>query len=377
MTVLSVIGTRPEAIKMAPVIRALKQRREHVRSLVCVTGQHRQMLTPALRLFDICPDCDLELMKPDQQLYRLTGDMLAALGRYVEHVRPDWILAQGDTTTVLVAALVAFYQSVRFGHVEAGLRTGDRRQPFPEEMNRRLADMVADAYFAPTVRAREALLKEGVPAEAIHVTGNTVVDALLDVAGRGYDWSSGPLAGLRGCGWIVLVTAHRRESFGAPLRRAFLAVRDLAKAFERDGGHFVYPVHLNPNVRRPAMKILSGLKNVHLLEPLDYLSFVHLMKRSRLILTDSGGIQEEAPSLGVPVLVMRDRTERAEGVEAGAVRLVGTQREGIRAAAERLLRDPATRAEMAATANPYGDGRAAERIVAALLGQAGVMELAA
>jgi len=366
-TVFNVIGTRPEAIKMAPVIAELRKYPNEIRCVVCATGQHRQMLDQVLELFAIRPDYDLDVMQPDQSLSRLTAALLTALDEVVEKVRPDWILAQGDTTTVAVASLVAFYRGVRFGHVEAGLRTNDRRRPFPEEINRRIADLLSDLYFAPTRQARDTLLREGVPEASIRVTGNTVIDALLDVASREYDFSVGPLAGLPLNKRIVLITAHRRESFGQPFRDLCQAIRELALGFEGDGVHFVYPVHLNPNVRRPVGDILSNLANLSLLEPLDYLSLVQLMKRSTLILTDSGGIQEEAPSLGVPVLVMRDTTERPEGVEAGVVRLVGTSRQRIVEEAQLLLRDPTARRAMATKANPYGDGSAAARIVAALL----------
>jgi UDP-N-acetylglucosamine 2-epimerase len=370
LTVLSVIGTRPEAIKMAPVIKEFGKHSDRMRSVVCVTGQHRQMLDQVLSLFDIQPDHDLNIMQPDQALSQLTADLFESLDSVVKGVNPDWILAQGDTTTVLVAALVAFYHQVSFGHVEAGLRTSDRRKPFPEEINRRLADVVADAYFAPTERARQALLREGCPPQNIYVTGNTVIDALLDVVTRHYDWASGPLAILPDESRIVLITAHRRESFGEPFKELCEAIRQLAEMFADEGVHFVYPVHLNPNVRRPVQVILSGLPNVSLLEPLDYLSLVHLMRRSTLILTDSGGIQEEAPSLGVPVLVMRDTTERPEAIEAGVVRLVGTQRDRIVAEAERLLRAPAAYRDMTTKINPYGDGKAASRIVSILLERA-------
>jgi UDP-N-acetylglucosamine 2-epimerase (non-hydrolysing) len=367
LTVLSVIGTRPEAIKMAPVVKELSKRPDRIESLVCATGQHRQMLDQVLELFAIKPDFDLDVMRPDQTLAGLTAALLTALDGVAEKARPDCILAQGDTTTVAVASIVAFYRGIRFGHVEAGLRTNDRRQPFPEEINRRIADLLADLYFAPTPRAREALTKEGIPETSIRVTGNTVIDALLDVASRSYDAAAGPLAKLPSDKRLVLITAHRRESFGQPFRDLCQAIRELALGFEGDGVHFVYPVHLNPNVRRPVGDILSNIGNLSLLDPLDYLSLVHLMKRSTLILTDSGGIQEEAPSLGVPVLVMRDTTERPEGVEAGVVRLVGTDRERIVEEARRLLRDPAAHSAMAAKTNPYGDGNAARRIVAALL----------
>jgi len=372
LTVLSVIGTRPEAIKMAPVIKELDNYPGRIRSLVCVTGQHRQMLDQVLSLFHIQPDHDLNLMQPDQALSQLTAGLFAGLDPVVEQTKPDWILAEGDTTTVLVAALVAFYHLVPFGHVEAGLRTGDKRRPFPEEVNRRLADVIADAYFAPTEHARQSLLREGCPAQNVHVTGNTVIDALLDVAAREYDWASGPLANLPSPQRIVLITAHRRESFGEPFKELCHAIRHLATTFAADGVHFVYPVHPNPNVRRPVQVILSGLPNVSLLDPLDYLSLVHLMKRSTLVLTDSGGIQEEAPSLGVPVLVMRDTTERPEGIDAGVARLVGTKCDGIVQETARLLRDAAAHRAMARGVNPYGDGKAARRIVSALLALSGI-----
>ena len=367
LTVLGVLGTRPEAIKMAPVIRELESHSDRVRSVVCSVGQHREMLDQVLQLFQIKPDYELELMQANQTLSQLTAASFTALDKVVSETKPDWVCAQGDTTTVFVAAMVAFYHRIAFGHVEAGLRTGDRQNPFPEELNRRIADMVASLYFAPTERARQGLLREGFPERDIHVTGNTVVDALNDVAAREYDWRSGPLSTLPLDRRLVLITAHRRESFGEPFRKLCLAIRELAHTFAGDSVHFVYPVHLNPNVQQPVRKILSGLPNVSLIEPLDYLSLVHLMKRSTLILTDSGGIQEEAPSLRVPVLVMRDATERPEGVEAGVVRLVGTQRCRIVKEAERLLRDPVARERMATGVNPYGDGKAAARIVSILL----------
>lgn len=373
LTLLSVIGTRPEAIKMAPVIKELNKHPNRIRSVVCATGQHREMLDQVLNLFQITPDYDLNLMRPNQSLAQLTARLCHGLDQVMTEVRPDWVLAQGDTTTVLIAALLAFYHQIPFGHVEAGLRTGDRKRPFPEEINRRIADLVADAYFTPTERAGEALLREGCSAENIHVIGNTVIDALLDVAEREYDWAAGPLAKLPKEQRFVLITAHRRESFGQPFQELCQAIRQLAERFadeepcKHGAVHFVYPVHLNPNVRQPVQAILSGLPNVTLLEPLDYLSLVHLMKRASLILTDSGGIQEEAPSLGVPVLVLRETTERPEGISAGVVRLVGTERDRIVSEASRLLRDPAAHADMASRVNPYGDGKAAKRIVSILL----------
>ncbi|MGH7140720.1 MAG: non-hydrolyzing UDP-N-acetylglucosamine 2-epimerase, partial [Pirellulales bacterium] len=299
------------------------------------------------------------------------------LDQVVAETNPDWVLAQGDTTTVFAAAVVAFYRKVRFGHVEAGLRTGDKHRPFPEEINRRLADVVSDTYFAPTERARRTLLAEGCRAEDVYVTGNTVIDALLQIVARDYSWNDGPLAALPNDQRLVLVTAHRRDSFGAPFRDLCLAIRELSERFAGEGVHFVYPVHLNPNVRGPVRELLRGRANLTLLEPLDYFSLVHLMKRSALILTDSGGIQEEAPSLHVPVLVMRETTERPEGIEAGVARLVGTDRARIVREATRLLEDPAAHQAMAGGGSPYGDGRAAQRIVQVLLPSACARRLAA
>ena len=366
LTILSIIGTRPEAIKMAPVIKELSGHPEQVRSLVCVTGQHQEMLDPILDLFNIQPDYDLNIMKPDQDLSHLTANLITGMEPIVAETKPDWILAQGDTTTVLVAALLAYYHKVQFGHVEAGLRTGNRYKPFPEEVNRRVADCLGDLLFAPTERNREALHREGCPPDIILVTGNTVIDALLTVVAQPYDFANGPLASIPQDRRLVTITAHRRESFGAPFRNICLAIRELALRFEGGDVHFVYPVHLNPNVRQPVGELLDGIANVSLIEPLDYHSMVNLMKRSTLILTDSGGIQEEAPSLGVPVLVMRDTTERPEGVAAGVVRVVGTGQSSIVEESARLLSDPVAHAAMARGANPYGDGKAAARIVSAL-----------
>jgi UDP-N-acetylglucosamine 2-epimerase len=365
ITVLSIFGTRPEAIKMAPVVQELRLQPDRIRSVVCSVGQHRQMLDQVLSLFHIVPDYDLNLMKPDQSLCQLSAALFSALEPVVKEVKPDWILAQGDTTSVLVAAMTAFYHHIRFGHVEAGLRSGNIYKPFPEEINRRVADMVTELYFAPTETALQALLNEGCSAEDIFVTGNTVIDALQNVAARDYDWTSGPLSKIPRDGKLVLITAHRRESFGEPFKELCLAIRDLALRFSEV--HFVYPVHLNPNVRRPVNDILMNVPNVRLIEPIDYLSMAHLLKRSTLVLTDSGGIQEEAPGLGIPALVMRDTTERPEGIETGVVRLVGTQRSRICSEVERLLCDPAAHAAMSTGVNPYGDGKAASRIVSILL----------
>jgi UDP-N-acetylglucosamine 2-epimerase len=352
---------------MAPVIKELDKYEDQISSLVCVTGQHRQMLDQVLGLFDIQPNYDLDIMQPDQALSHLTADLFSDLDPILKETKPDWILAQGDTTTVLVASLVAFYNRIPFGHVEAGLRTGNLDEPFPEEMNRRIADSLSELLFAPTERNRQTLLAEGLPNEKILVTGNTVIDALLRTAKVSYDRSSGPLADIPEDKRTVLITAHRRESFGPPFREICLAIRELALQFSGDGVNFVYPVHMNPNVRRPVYEILSNLKNVSLIEPLDYLSLIQLMKQSTLILTDSGGIQEEAPSLGVPVLVMRDATERPEGIEAGVSKLVGTDAERIVKETGLLLTNQEAHAAMASSVNPYGDGRASERIVKAII----------
>lgn len=352
---------------MAPVIKELEQHPSSIRSVVCSTGQHRQMLDQVLGLFQIRPEYDLNLMTHNQGLAQLTARLFSAVDDVLNEVQPDCVLAQGDTTTVFVAAVAAFYRGIPFGHVEAGLRTGDKRRPFPEEINRRLADAVTDLFFAPTDRSRQALLREGVRDGDIFVTGNTVIDALLQAAELEYDWASGPLASIPHDKRLVLITAHRRESFGEQFRELCRAIRDLAETYERDGLHFVYPVHLNPNVRAPVGEILSDIRNVSLIEPVDYLALVQLMKRSRIILTDSGGIQEEAPTFGVPVLVMRDTTERPEGIDAGVAKLVGTCRERIVEEASKLLSSPAAHAAMATRANPYGDGKASQRIVAAIL----------
>ena len=373
LTVLTVVGTRPEAIKMAPVIRALEAHPRLVRSVVCSAGQHREMLQQVLDLFAIVPDYELGLMQAEQRLPQLTANLFRRLDAVLDEVQPDWVLAQGDTTTVFVAAMSAFYRRVRFGHVEAGLRTGDRARPFPEEINRRIADLVADAYFAPTAHARDALLREGCADHDIYVTGNTVVDALEEVAGRAYHWHAGPLASIPQDRPLVLVTAHRRESFGEPFRELCFAIRELAVQFA-DRVHFVYPVHLNPNVRRPVHSILAGLANVSLLEPLDYLSLVQVMKRAALVLTDSGGIQEEAPGLRIPVLVMRDTTERPEGLSTGLVTLVGVDRTRIVTNAATILRESSAERRVAGP-NPYGDGKAGGRIASILLQVSGLAAL--
>ena len=405
MKILSVFGTRPEAVKMAPVIQQLAQT-PGIESRACVTAQHRQMLDQVLDLFAIKPDYDLDLMRDGQSLAQLSAAIFTHLDPILADFNPDWALAQGDTTTVAITSLMAYYRRIRFGHVEAGLRTRDKWQPFPEEINRRVAGVVADLHFAPTDWARQNLLNEGVDDAIIKVTGNPVIDALNVVAKQpepqevtrlleqlhlssviasrhpersgakskdgGEAISSSNQRLLRReypprndeKKYLILVTAHRRENFGQPLEDICEALRQLAA---RGDVEIVYPVHLNPNVQKPVHRLLDSVPHITLLPPLDYLPLVHLMKHAKLILTDSGGIQEEAPAFGVPALVLREVTERPEGVAAGVLKLVGTATRRIVAEATRLLDDPSAHAAMARASNPYGDGRAASRIVEALV----------
>jgi len=354
--ILAVVGTRPEAIKMAPVIRAL-QAAPWAEVRVLATAQHRQMLDQVLDAFGIVADIDLDIMAPGQALPELTSRLLSRLDEVFARERPDAVLIQGDTTTVMTAAMAAFYRRIDVGHVEAGLRTGDLHNPFPEEMNRIVAGRLSRWHFAPTEGSRDNLLREGFDPVSVHVTGNTVIDALLEVVQRDTPLPVEVPEGRR----MVLVTAHRRENFGAPFREVCLAIRDLAD--RHDDVHFVYPVHPNPNVSGPAREILDGHDRITLCPPMDYLPFVAAMKHAHLVLTDSGGVQEEAPALGKPVLVMRRETERPEAVEAGVVKLVGPVREAIVAEVSRLLDDPDAHAGMAKGVSPYGDGHAAARIV--------------
>ncbi len=365
LKVLSVFGTRPEAVKMAPIIKRLEHTKG-VSATVCVTAQHREMLDQALELFSISPDYDLNIMRDDQSLASLSTAVFNGLEPVFEQIQPDWVLVQGDTTTVMVASLLAYYQHIYVGHVEAGLRTKDKWQPFPEEINRRVASVVADLHFAPTPWAHDNLINEGVPADRIVVTGNPVIDALLDISERPYSPEDASLADIPADQRVILVTAHRRENFGEPMERIFGALRAIADRYT-DTLTLVYPVHMNPNVRRPAQKILGNVANIRLTEPMDYQEIVHWMKRAHVILTDSGGLQEEAPALGTPVLVLREVTERPEAIEAGTARLVGTDADLIVAETIRLLDDPEAHQAMAKAVNPYGDGHAAERIVAALI----------
>jgi UDP-N-acetylglucosamine 2-epimerase (non-hydrolysing) len=352
--IMAVFGTRPEAVKMAPVIRELKKFPDLVELKVAVTAQHREMLDQVLKVFDIVPDYDLNIMQHGQSLADITTRSLQGLDRLFAEEKPNLVLVQGDALAVLSGALAAFYHRIPVGHVEAGLRTGDIYNPFPEEMVRRLTSHIASMHFAPTEKARTNLLAEGIPESNIFVTGNTVIDALLSVA------AALPECQPDGNFREILVTAHRRENWGEPHRQVFLALRDLVEAFP--DVRVVFAMHRNPEIRKQARSILGGLERVELIEPPDYAPFVALMKRCYMVITDSGGIQEEAPSLGKPVLVVRSTTERPEGVEAGTVRLVGTNRETVFREASRLLTDPEAYQAMAKARNPYGDGRAAERI---------------
>jgi len=368
MKVLTVIGTRPEVIKLAPVVRALSKR-PTVENVVCVTAQHREMLDSALELFGIAPKYDLDVMADNQTPSQVAAAVLAGLDSILESEQPHWVLVQGDTTTTAAASLAAFYRRTKIGHVEAGLRTFDKRHPFPEEVNRRVTSVVSDLHFAPTTRARRNLQREGISEETIVVTGNPVIDALEWVA------QLAPPAAVEDLirrldlrdRRLILVTAHRRENWGAPLQSICLSLRQIAES--RPGVHIVYPVHLNPNVHGDVHRLLEGIENITLLPPVDYLTLVHLMRRAYVVVTDSGGIQEEAPSLGKPVLVLRQVTERPEAVAAGTVKVIGTAQESIVSELSRLLDDGEAYEAMARAINPYGDGLAAERIVSAILGE--------
>jgi UDP-N-acetylglucosamine 2-epimerase (non-hydrolysing) len=369
MKILTVFGTRPEAIKMAPVVRALANA-DGIEAKVCVTAQHRQMLDQVLDLFKIKPDFDLDLMKPGQDLTDITSNVLLGMRTVFKQWRPDWVLVHGDTTTTLAASLAAYYEKIPVGHVEAGLRTGNIYSPWPEEMNRRIAGSISAAHFSPTETAKENLIREGVEESNVTVTGNTVIDALLDVVHRvrtdatlrseltkRFDFLDQKKK-------LILVTGHRRENFGDGFLNICAALAEISK---RDDVQIVYPVHLNPNVQEPVNRLLGSVRNIRLIEPQDYLPFVFLLDHAYLILTDSGGIQEEAPSLGKPVLVMRDTTERPEAVKAGTVKLVGTNKQSIITESLRLLNDSIEYQRMSHAHNPYGDGKAATQITNFLL----------
>ena len=369
--VLTVFGTRPEAIKMAPLIAELERHPTRIVNRNCLTGQHKDMVAPLIELFGIRPDYELDLMRENQTLEHITTTVLTEVGRILRAEKFDLLLVQGDTTTSMAAALAAFYAGVKIGHVEAGLRTFDKHHPYPEESNRKMIDAVADLFFAHSERAKRNLLNEGIADAAIAMTGNTVIDALLDVSTRPFELAGSPLEGIPfDSKRVVLVTAHRRESFGGPFESICRGLAELARRYA-DDIELVYPVHRNPNVRAVVGKHLSGIPNVRLIDPLDYLPLVQLMKRSYLVLTDSGGLQEEAPSLGKPVLVLRKVTERQEGVEAGTLKVVGMDADTIVREASRLLDDLRAYQAMATRANPYGDGTASVKIVRKILADLG------
>lgn len=361
LKVLAVFGTRPEAIKMAPLVLELKKT-EGIKCLVAVTAQHREMLDQVLELFQIKPDYDLNIMKAGQTLFDITNRALAGLQDVLEQARPDLVLVHGDTTTTFTASLAAFYKQVPVGHVEAGLRTNNKYSPYPEEMNRRLTGVLADLHFAPTAAARENLLKEGINPGDIFVTGNTVIDALKAVVREEYYFDIPELDNIDFKNQrVLLITTHRRENLGDPMRGIYRALKEIVENYP--DVEIVFPVHKNPAVRQVVQDVLGDVPRVHLIEPLDYQPFINLMQRSYLVLTDSGGLQEEAPSLGKPVLVLRDTTERPEAVKAGTVRLVGTGQQDVLNHTRELLDDPGAYKKMAEAVNPYGDGQASRRIV--------------
>ncbi len=369
MKILSIFGTRPEAIKMAPIVRALNKHADFT-SIICVTAQHRQMLDQVLKLFEITPDYDLNIMSPGQDLFDVTSKALLGLRDVIRKEKPDRVLVQGDTTTCFAGALAAFYENVKIGHIEAGLRTGNLRAPFPEEANRAMVSRIADLHFAPTEGSKSNLLQEGIQEQAIIVTGNTVIDALLWVRDKVTSYPDSIWQELFGESLLntitdkkrklILITGHRRENFGQGFENLCRAIKELAT--KHPDWDFIYPVHLNPNVQKPVNEILSDLNNAHLIPPLDYAPFVWLMDQSDLILTDSGGVQEEAPSLGKPVLVMREVTERPEAVDAGTVKLVGTDKCVIVANVEDVLTSDSVYQAMSRAHNPYGDGLSVQRI---------------
>ena len=367
--VLLVFGTRPEAIKMAPLVMELQKQKERIETVVCVTGQHREMLDQVLEIFDIKPDYDLNIMKDGQTLSDVTSRVIKELDSVLVEAKPGIILVHGDTTTTFAASITGFYHQIKIGHVEAGLRTWNKYSPFPEEMNRQLTDTLADIYFAPTVMSKSNLLKEGRPEESIFITGNTVIDAMEYTIKQNYSNELlDNLAGKR----IILVTMHRRENLGQPMTNVFKAINRLVEKFE--DVHIVFPMHKNPKVRKNAEETLSDSEQVHLIEPLDVIDFQNFSNNSYMILSDSGGVQEEAPSLGVPVLVLRDTTERPEGIEAGTLKLVGTEEDKVFEEATLLLSDKEEYEKMSQASNPYGDGNASERILDAIAYNFGIQQ---
>jgi len=369
--VMSIFGTRPEAIKMAPLVNELKND-EAIESIVCVTAQHRQMLDQVLKIFKIVPEYDLNVMKERQTLPQITSSVLNGLVSVMEDAKPDIVLVHGDTTTTFAGALAAFYSKVKVGHVEAGLRTGDKYSPYPEEMNRKLVGSISDLHFSPTSNNKNNLLKENIDEVGIYITGNTVIDALKTTVDSSYQFTTPELVNLDFNKRIILVTAHRRENLGEPLKNIFNAIKRIAT--EYSDVEFVYPVHLNPAVSEPAKEILGELENVHLIAPLNVQELHNLMDRSYMVMTDSGGLQEEAPALGKPVLVLRQETERPEAVEAGTVKMAGTDTENIYNMAKTLLDDKDEYEKMNKAANPYGDGKASARIVQAIKYYFGVLD---
>lgn len=362
--VMSIFGTRPEAIKMAPLVLALEKEPETFESTVVITAQHREMLDQVLKIFQITPDIDLDIMKKGQTLAEITSRVMNGINEVIIAENPDIVLVHGDTTTSFAASLAAFYQQKTLGHVEAGLRTWNKYSPFPEEMNRELTGVLADLHFSPTIQAKENLIAEGKNADNIFVTGNTAIDALKTTVQKDYHH---PILEKLGTNRLILMTAHRRENLGEPMQGMFEAVREIVES--REDVELVYPMHLNPAVREKAIKILGGHERIHLIEPLDAIDFHNFLRKAYLVFTDSGGVQEEAPGMGVPVLVLRDTTERPEGIEAGTLKLVGTQKETLIKEALDLLDNKEHHDEMAKAANPYGDGNAAKRILEAIKSQ--------
>lgn len=365
MKILTIFGTRPEAIKMAPLVKKLN-RDSRIESILCVTAQHREMLDQVMELFELVPDYDLNIMKPNQTISQITSNVLMGLEKILIKEKPDIILVHGDTTTTFASALAGFYHQIKVGHVEAGLRTYDKYSPYPEEMNRILTGNIADLHFSPTERNRQNLLREAIEDDKIFITGNTIIDALLEVANKPYTFENDVLKDIdfenkR----VITVTCHRRENLGENMENIFSAIRDIAEEFHDT--EIIYPMHMNPNVRKIASKVLGSISRIHLIEPLQYQPFVNLMAKSYLIITDSGGMQEEAPSLGKPVLVVRKETERPEAIEAGTVKLAGVSRENIYRMTKKLLTDKNDYDKMSQAVNPYGDGHACERIIEILM----------
>ncbi|MDD4721689.1 MAG: UDP-N-acetylglucosamine 2-epimerase (non-hydrolyzing) [Acidaminococcaceae bacterium] len=366
MKVMTIFGTRPEAIKMCPVVLEMHKYPDYIQPIVAVTAQHREMLDQVLGLFSIVPDYDLNIMTTGQTLYDVTGRALEGLHHVLEEAKPDIILVHGDTTTTFVGALASFYMQIPVGHVEAGLRTGDKYSPFPEEMNRKLTGAIADFHFAPTTTSRDNLLKEHISSEKIFITGNTVIDALNTTVKENFSFSDVQLQKALASGnRLILMTTHRRENIGEPMRHVYMALKEVLETHL--DVEAIFPMHKNPKVRAVAEEVLGHLERVHLIEPMDYEPFTNLMNRVDLVLTDSGGIQEEAPALGKPVLVLRDTTERPEALAAGTVRLVGTNKELVKQETSKLLDDPQYYSTMSEACNPYGDGKAAERIIKIIL----------